>query len=169
MAERVSELRELAELAGTAPLKAVADRAEGVARGDRALLEDAVDGFAGAPYEAGAGAARPRRACSRARARDARRASGARRRRGAARLGAGPPLPELTKREREVLVLSRRGSRNRQLAERLVVSEHTVHRHVTNILRKLDVADAGGGRRGTAARHGLDIARSGDARGPGRA
>ena len=31
------------------------------------------------------------------------------------------------------------GLTNRQIAERLVVSEHTVHRHVTNILRKLDV------------------------------
>jgi DNA-binding NarL/FixJ family response regulator len=29
------------------------------------------------------------------------------------------------------------GLTNRQVAERLVVSEHTVHRHVTNILRKL--------------------------------
>lgn len=29
------------------------------------------------------------------------------------------------------------GLTNRQIAERLVVSEHTVHRHVTNILRKL--------------------------------
>ena len=32
-----------------------------------------------------------------------------------------------------------RGLTNRQIAERLVVSEHTVHRHVTNILRKLDL------------------------------
>ena len=31
------------------------------------------------------------------------------------------------------------GLTNRQIAERLVVSEHTVHRHVTNILRKLDL------------------------------
>ena len=31
------------------------------------------------------------------------------------------------------------GLTNRAIAERLVVSEHTVHRHVTNILRKLDV------------------------------
>ena len=29
------------------------------------------------------------------------------------------------------------GLTNRQIAERLVVSEHTVHRHVANILRKL--------------------------------
>ena len=38
-----------------------------------------------------------------------------------------------------MLRLLAEGLRNRQIAERLVVSEHTVHRHVTNILRKLDV------------------------------
>jgi DNA-binding NarL/FixJ family response regulator len=32
-----------------------------------------------------------------------------------------------------------RGLTNRQIAEQLVVSEHTVHRHVTNLLRKLDL------------------------------
>ena len=47
--------------------------------------------------------------------------------------------PELTPREREVLRLLAEGLTNRQIAERLVVSEHTVHRHVTNILRKLDL------------------------------
>jgi DNA-binding NarL/FixJ family response regulator len=31
------------------------------------------------------------------------------------------------------------GLTNRQIAGRLVVSEHTVHRHVTNILRKLEL------------------------------
>ncbi len=50
---------------------------------------------------------------------------------------ASVPLPELTAREREVLALLAEGLTNRQVAERLVVSEHTVHRHVTNILRKL--------------------------------
>ena len=49
------------------------------------------------------------------------------------------PLPEVTPREREVLRLVAEGLTNRQIAERLVVSEHTVHRHVTNILRKLDL------------------------------
>ncbi len=49
----------------------------------------------------------------------------------------GPLLPELTRREHEVLGLLAEGLTNRQIAERLVVSEHTVHRHVTNILRKL--------------------------------
>jgi DNA-binding NarL/FixJ family response regulator len=37
-----------------------------------------------------------------------------------------------------VLLLAE-GPTNKQIAERLVVSEHTVHRHVTNTLRKLDL------------------------------
>lgn len=52
--------------------------------------------------------------------------------------GDGPGLPGVTRREREVLGLVAEGLTNRQIAERLLVSEHTVHRHVTNILRKLD-------------------------------
>ena len=52
---------------------------------------------------------------------------------------AGAQLGELTPREREVLRLITEGLTNRQIAERLVVSEHTVHRHVTNLLRKLDL------------------------------
>jgi RNA polymerase sigma factor (sigma-70 family) len=46
---------------------------------------------------------------------------------------------DLTPREHQVLVLLADGLTNRQIAERLVVSEHTVHRHVTNLLRKLDL------------------------------
>jgi RNA polymerase sigma factor (sigma-70 family) len=48
-------------------------------------------------------------------------------------------IEPLSTREREVLALLAEGLTNRQIAERLVLSEHTVHRHVTNILRKLDV------------------------------
>jgi LuxR family transcriptional regulator, maltose regulon positive regulatory protein len=44
----------------------------------------------------------------------------------------------LTPREVEVLRLVAEGLTNREIADRLVVSEHTVHRHVANILRKLD-------------------------------
>lgn len=44
------------------------------------------------------------------------------------------PLP--TRRELEVLGLLARGLRDREIAERLVISPHTVHRHVSNILAK---------------------------------
>ena len=43
----------------------------------------------------------------------------------------------LTPRETEVLRLVAAGLSNREIASSLVLSEHTVHRHVANILRKL--------------------------------
>jgi pimeloyl-ACP methyl ester carboxylesterase/DNA-binding CsgD family transcriptional regulator len=43
----------------------------------------------------------------------------------------------LTRREAEVLRLVAGGLSNREIASSLVLSEHTVHRHVANILRKL--------------------------------
>ena len=43
----------------------------------------------------------------------------------------------LTRRETEVLRLVASGLSNRDIAASLVLSEHTVHRHVANILRKL--------------------------------
>jgi DNA-binding CsgD family transcriptional regulator len=46
----------------------------------------------------------------------------------------------LTAREVEVLSLVADGLSNREVAERLVVSEHTVHRHVANIYAKLGVS-----------------------------
>jgi DNA-binding NarL/FixJ family response regulator len=150
-------LREIARDVGTGPLEAVADRAEGMlaaARSEhdraRILLEDAVDGFerSGAPFES----ARARielaatlRALSRddaeqqaAAASETFDALGAAAEAARARRLAGDgPLPGLTAREREVLRLLAEGLTNRQIASRLVVSEHTVHRHVSNILRKL--------------------------------
>jgi DNA-binding NarL/FixJ family response regulator len=46
----------------------------------------------------------------------------------------------LTARELEVLRLIAAGKTNRDIAATLVVSEHTVARHVQNIFRKLDVS-----------------------------
>jgi pimeloyl-ACP methyl ester carboxylesterase/DNA-binding CsgD family transcriptional regulator len=43
----------------------------------------------------------------------------------------------LTSRETEVLRLVATGMNNREIASTLVLSQHTVHRHVANILRKL--------------------------------
>ena len=49
----------------------------------------------------------------------------------------GPPLEELTDREREVLELMAEGLSNKTIAYRLEISEHTVKFHVNAILRKL--------------------------------
>ena len=46
----------------------------------------------------------------------------------------------LTGREVEVLSLVAEGLSNRQIAERLVVSEHTVHRHLANVYTRLGVS-----------------------------
>jgi DNA-binding NarL/FixJ family response regulator len=59
----------------------------------------------------------------------------------------GPPAPTgepdagavqgLSSREREVLSLVAQGFSDAQVAERLVISPHTAHRHMANILAKL--------------------------------
>jgi DNA-binding CsgD family transcriptional regulator len=50
------------------------------------------------------------------------------------------PVPDvLTRRELEVVRLMAAGLTNAEIAQRLVVSDHTVHRHVSNILGKLGV------------------------------
>jgi DNA-binding NarL/FixJ family response regulator len=53
---------------------------------------------------------------------------------------APPPAVNLTARELEVLRALVAGFTNREIAVRLVISEHTVHRHVTNLYRKLGVS-----------------------------
>ena len=63
---------------------------------------------------------------------------------------AAAPLPEgpagtrrtadLTKREVQVLRLVAEGLNNQAIAERLFVSDHTIHRHLANILNKLSVS-----------------------------
>jgi LuxR family transcriptional regulator, maltose regulon positive regulatory protein len=126
----VAALREVEHRVGTAAVQACADRAEGIlalARGDRdrgrQLLEDALGRFqaSGGAYEVAQ-----------------------------TRLALAPRIGEITPRERDVLRLVVEGLTNQQIAERLVVSEHTVHRHVTNILRKLDLPS-----RAAAAAHAV--------------
>lgn len=56
-----------------------------------------------------------------------------------------PPAPEpldnqLSEREHEVLQLLAEGLTNRQIAQRLIISEHTVKFHVSALLGKLDVS-----------------------------
>jgi len=48
---------------------------------------------------------------------------------------------ELTPRELDVLRLIAQGLRNRDIAERLVISEKTVQNHISNIFAKLQVND----------------------------
>ncbi|ADB51749.1 helix-turn-helix transcriptional regulator [Conexibacter woesei] len=57
----------------------------------------------------------------------------------------GPPNPlaVLNARELEVLAELARGGRNRQIAEALAITPHTVKFHVANILRKLGVSSRG--------------------------
>ena len=45
----------------------------------------------------------------------------------------------LTRREREILELVGKGLSDKLIAERLTISEHTVHRHISNVLTKLNV------------------------------
>jgi DNA-binding NarL/FixJ family response regulator len=52
-----------------------------------------------------------------------------------------PSLAELTKREKEVLRLIANGANNREIAEKLYISEGTVKNHVTNILNRLELRD----------------------------
>jgi pimeloyl-ACP methyl ester carboxylesterase/DNA-binding CsgD family transcriptional regulator len=49
----------------------------------------------------------------------------------------GEPAAMLSAREREVLALVAQGLNDREIASQLVVSPHTVHRHVANIRHKL--------------------------------
>jgi DNA-binding NarL/FixJ family response regulator len=52
------------------------------------------------------------------------------------------PLERLTKREREVLTLMAEGRSNQAIAEKLVVSERAVEKHVTRIFDKLGLMPA---------------------------
>jgi two-component system nitrate/nitrite response regulator NarL len=52
-----------------------------------------------------------------------------------------PKIAALTAREREVIALVGQGHRNRQVADRLCISEATVRHHLTSIYAKLHVGD----------------------------
>jgi DNA-binding NarL/FixJ family response regulator len=57
------------------------------------------------------------------------------------------PLDTLTPRETEVLALMAEGQTNHAIAERLVVTDRAVERHVTSIFEKLGLAAGDGGHR----------------------
>jgi DNA-binding NarL/FixJ family response regulator len=50
-------------------------------------------------------------------------------------------IATLSGREREVVALVAEGLRNRQIANRLLISESTVRHHLTSIFSKLEVQD----------------------------
>jgi LuxR family transcriptional regulator, maltose regulon positive regulatory protein len=159
----LEELRSVAQAVPTSPLRAAASFCAGVAAaaaGDHesaaVALEDAAAAFAAsdAPFELGRARTELARTLAELGRRDlARReaaaalkilertgASALRERArevldslGARSQRAGP----LTRRELEVLGLIAEGMRDRDIADALTLSEHTVHRHVSNIYAKL--------------------------------
>jgi DNA-binding CsgD family transcriptional regulator len=159
--EAALELRAIADRVRTDPLLGAARHAEGCAHSAvhgydaaREAFEDAVGLLSRArlPYEAGR--ARVALACSlRAlRRKEAARAEFDRAHETLLNLGAAAEerrtrqlrarrpadgRMELSQREREVLGLIAQGKTNAEIAAALVLSEHTVHRHVANILAKL--------------------------------
>jgi DNA-binding NarL/FixJ family response regulator len=145
--EASAALRAFADRARTLPLRAAASAAAGVASpSPRASLEDAADLWvrAGMPYEA----ARAETALAALTGDETalQRAAGR-----LAELGCtvdirtlDAPLVrtaradgELSRRELQVLRLVAEGLSDREIADRLTLSAHTVHRHVANIRTKL--------------------------------
>jgi DNA-binding NarL/FixJ family response regulator len=58
-----------------------------------------------------------------------------------ARPAAPRPVDALTERERDVLILLAQGASNKDIAQRLAVSEGTVKNHVSNLLAKLQASN----------------------------
>jgi ATP/maltotriose-dependent transcriptional regulator MalT len=166
----VAELQTIAAESQTAPLRARASFVAGLlsartgeATLARTSLEDAVDLFqaGGAPFETGRARIELARVLGTLGRHDAAAAEARRAIDDLAPLGAAlelararavldglsaPPAPAgedrkgLTAREIEVLRLISDGLNNQAIAERLFISEHTVHRHVANTLTKLNVS-----------------------------
>jgi LuxR family transcriptional regulator, maltose regulon positive regulatory protein len=68
--------------------------------------------------------------------------------------GKTPNPTGLSQREVEVLRLVAQGLSDKEIATRLVLSRHTVHRHIHSILTKLDLPSRAAAA-AYAARHGL--------------
>jgi DNA-binding NarL/FixJ family response regulator len=177
-AEAARELRAIADAAGTDPLLGAARHAEGhalAAAGSadeaREAFEDAVQllAHAGLPFEAARARVAlahtlrtlgrhdvARRELEFARERLGTLGASAEARRAAALVTAVPTeAPSvLSARESEILRLVAEGLSNKQIAARLTLSEHTVHRHVANILFKLRVSSRAAAA-AYAAKHGL--------------
>ena len=76
-----------------------------------------------------------------------------------ARTRTNGPLDRLTPREREVLALMAEGLGNAAIAQRLVITDSAVHKHIRNIFGKLDLApDDSTDRRVAAVLRYLDAA-----------
>jgi DNA-binding NarL/FixJ family response regulator len=58
-----------------------------------------------------------------------------------ARLGVRDQSSALSQREREIVVLVAQGFKNKEMAERMFISEQTVKNHLHNIFDKLGVSD----------------------------
>jgi ATP/maltotriose-dependent transcriptional regulator MalT len=162
----LEEFSRIAGVIGTPPIRATATALAGqlsAARGDhdaRQHFEDAIDGFerCGARYDAAkarltlAGLLKQDGRTDRARheaqtALNAFRALGALADAAAAEaiVEGDTPMPEpgrglLTQRQLEILQLVAQGMSDRGIASSLVMSEHTVHRHVANILQRLNLS-----------------------------
>ncbi len=158
----VAELKEIAEAIGTEATKGAVELAKGLLAGAQAdydqarpALEDAAYllGRSNAPYEAARAKLELARVLAREGRHEAAEAAAAESERaframdagllaGAARTllgelgGRRTDGGGLTKREREVLSLVARGMTDKDIAAHLGISEHTVHRHISNILTK---------------------------------
>ena len=163
--EALANVEVVADDVGTMTMRAAAALVGGVValasrepNRSRALLEDAVDLYVRSkmPYEAAEARLLLARALSALDQPDRATAEAARAADAFERLGAvhgerlaremipsaakSRPAGVLSKREIEILALVGEGLSDKAIAEHLTISEHTVHRHISNILTKLNVS-----------------------------